>query len=114
MHEMSIAQNILDIVREEMERHKVKKLQAINVAVGEMSAVVPSSLSFCWKVMIDGTDLAETKFNIRVVPLTYRCFDCGEEFTAEELTFECPHCRAEKPRLTAGRELTVENIEVAD
>lgn len=114
MHEMSIAQSILDIVREEMERHQVKRLEAINVVVGELSTVIPSSLTFCYQVLTEGTDLAGTAMNIRVVPLTYRCIDCGREFTSEAITFECAFCGGNAPLLIAGRELTVENLEVAD
>jgi len=114
MHEMSIAQNIFDIVREEMTRHQVQKLHAVNIVVGELSAVVPSSLTFCWNILVEDTDLAETALNIRLAPLTYRCYDCGQEFTAEELTFECPLCGGKEPSLTGGRELTIESLEAAD
>ncbi|MEW6262364.1 MAG: hydrogenase maturation nickel metallochaperone HypA [Thermodesulfobacteriota bacterium] len=114
MHEMSIAQSILDIVREEMARHQVRKLEAINVAVGRLSAVVPSSLSFCFKILTDATDLSEVQLKIREVPLGYSCFECGHEFTAEEMTFVCPHCGADGPRLTAGRDMNIESIEVAE
>ncbi|MFH1136824.1 MAG: hydrogenase maturation nickel metallochaperone HypA [Pseudomonadota bacterium] len=114
MHEMSIAQSILDIVREEMERHRVSRLEAISIAVGALSAIVPSSLSFCWKVLTDGTDMAETALNIREIPLGYRCVDCGRDFTAEEMVFKCPHCEADGPMLTSGRDMTIENIIVAD
>ncbi len=111
---MSIAQSILDIVKEEMARHGVEKLAAINVAVGAISAVVPQSLTFCYKVLVDKTDFEETALNVRVIPLSYKCFDCGHEFSTEEMTFECPECSAENPMLTSGKDLTIENIEVAD
>lgn len=114
MHEMSIAQSILDIVREEMARHQVRKVEAINLVVGALSAVVPTSLTFCFDVLTEGTDLAETALNIRVVPLTYRCMDCDRQFTTEQLTFECPHCGGDAPLLVAGKELTIENLEVAE
>ncbi len=114
MHEMSIAQSILDIVREEMERHQVKKLEAINIAVGKLSAIVPSSLTFCFKILTDDTDMAGTILNIRVIPLSYSCYDCGRNFESDEMIFTCPHCEADGPMLTSGRDMTIENIEVAD
>ena len=114
MHEMSIAQNILDIVHEEMVRHQVRRLKAINLAVGRLSAVVPASLTFCFGVLTEGTDLAETALNIRLVPLGYRCADCGREFTAEEPALVCPQCNADKLDLIGGRELTIEDIEAFD
>jgi hydrogenase nickel incorporation protein HypA/HybF len=114
MHEMSIAQSILDIVQEEMEKHHVKKLEAINISVGALSAIVPSSLTFCFKVVTDKTDLEGVALKVRVVPLTYSCYDCGENFESEEMTFTCPKCGADGPMLTAGRDMTIDNIEVAD
>ena len=114
MHEMSIAQSILDIVQEEMARHQVDRLSAINIAVGKLSAIVPSSLSFCWQVLTDQSDMAGVALNIREVPLTYMCADCGHNFSSPEMTFTCPQCGADTPMLTAGRDMTIESIEVAD
>jgi len=114
MHEMSLAQNIVDIVQEEMTRHGVEKLQAINLAVGRMAAVVPQHLTFCFEIITENTGLAGTALHIREVPLTYRCLACGHEFTADEMAFICPECSEADPKLEKGRELTIENIEVAD
>jgi hydrogenase nickel incorporation protein HypA/HybF len=114
MHEMSIAQSILSIVQDEMKKHGVTRLDAVNVAVGRLSAVVPYSLSFCWKVLTDETDMANVRLKIREIPLGYRCVDCGHTFTAEEMTFTCPACEAETPVLTSGRDMNIESIEVAD
>ena len=114
MHEMSIAQNIIDIVRDEMKKHNVEKLSAVNISVGKLSAIVPSSLTFCHQIIIEGTDLEGLRLNIREVPLGYRCFDCGHEFTSEDMVFTCPECEAENPMLTTGRDMTIDSIEVAD
>lgn len=50
MHEMSIAQSVVDIVNEEMARHGVTEIRAINLAVGKMSAVVPQHLNMCFTI----------------------------------------------------------------
>ncbi len=114
MHEMSIAQSIVDIVEEELARHGVKQLKAVNIAVGRLAAVVPEQLTWCFSIIVGQTNLAGASLNVRVVPLGYRCFACGNEFTSEEMTLICPKCGEENPRLTSGKELTVETIEVAD
>ena len=111
---MSLAMNIVEIVREEMDRHGVKKLKAINLAVGKMAAVAPQYLSFCFQIITEDTSLAGTALNIREVPLGYRCSFCGYEFTAREMTFICPRCQKTNPVLEKGGELSIENIEVAD
>jgi len=114
MHEMSLAYNIVEIVQEEMARHGVEKLKAINLAVGRMAAVVPQHLTFCFQIITEDTALAGTSLNIREIPLGYRCPACGHEFNAEEITFVCPKCDEANPMLEKGKELTIENIEVVD
>ena len=49
MHEMSIAQSIIDIVQQEMARHQVSKVSVIRLVVGEFTAVVPDSLTFSFR-----------------------------------------------------------------
>ena len=95
-----------------MKRHGVEKLEAVNVAVGKLSAVVPHSLSFCWRVLTEETDMENVRLVIREVPLGFRCMDCMHQFTAEEMVFTCPKCGADGPMLTTGRDMNIESIEV--
>ena len=114
MHEMAIVQNIIDIVLQEMEKHGVEKLKTIHLAVGRMSAIVPEQMRMCFEILSTDHKLAGAELNIRMVPLTYRCRDCGKEFTAEGITFKCPHCERPDPDIIFGRELKIESIEVMD
>jgi hydrogenase nickel incorporation protein HypA/HybF len=114
MHEMSLVQNIIDIVEQEMERHGVEQLKAIHLAVGRMSAVVPEQMTLCFEILTSKTRLAGTALNIRMVPITYQCSDCHQEFTSEGITSRCPSCDSEKLEMTFGRELKIEFIEVMD
>jgi hydrogenase nickel incorporation protein HypA/HybF len=114
MHEMSIAQSIVDIVKEEMARHGLERVHAINLVVGKLAAVVPEQLNMCFGMLTDKSELAGTLLTIRELPIGYRCTVCSNWFTSEVMTFECPNCSAENPMMVTGRELTVENIEVAD
>jgi hydrogenase nickel incorporation protein HypA/HybF len=114
MHEMSLVQNIIDIVVQEMERHGVEQLRAINLAVGRMSAVVPEQMTLCYEILTSNTPLAGTVLNIRLVPITYQCLDCEKEFPSEGIASQCPFCRSENLEMIFGRELKIESIEVMD
>lgn len=114
MHEMSIAQSVLDIVEEEMTRHGVEKLRAINLGVGKMSAVVPTHLNLCFQMLTEKTKLEGVILNIREIPVSYECGACSETFEVDKMIFECPACQEPEPALLTGRELSIENIEVED
>jgi hydrogenase nickel incorporation protein HypA/HybF len=111
MHEMSIAQNIFDIVRREMERHDVTRVITINLKVGRMSAIVPSSLTFCWSILTEGSPLEGARLSIDEIPVQARCRECGHEFNVEKFIFICPKCEGVSIEMLSGRELVVQDIE---
>jgi hydrogenase nickel incorporation protein HypA/HybF len=113
MHEMSLAQNIVNIVEEEMSSHGINKIEAINIITGKLSAIVPDHLSICFKILTENTNLSETLLNIEVIPICYTCFKCKKDFTSEELIFHCIYCNEQNPVIIAGKELTVQSIEVS-
>jgi hydrogenase nickel incorporation protein HypA/HybF len=112
MHEMAIAQSILDIVEQEMARHGAKKVKTIRLVVGEFTAVVPQSLSFCIEMITKGSPMEGVQLEIEPVPLTGRCTGCGEEFTIQEYRFVCPKCESKEIEMISGKELFVKEIEV--
>ena len=112
MHEMSIAQGIIDIVRQEMKRYDASVLKSVRLSVGAMSAVVPEALSFCFNVIVSGTELEGAKLIYDAVPLIGLCELCSRQFEIENFLFECPYCKATKIKTVSGRELTIVEMEI--
>ncbi len=112
MHEMSIAQNIVEIVEQEMVEHGIEQIKAVNIAVGKLAAVAVEQLAFCFSMIINDSKLAGAVLNVREVPLTYRCKACGKELTAEDIALTCPSCGADEMEMVSGRDLVVESLEV--
>ena len=112
MHEMSIAQSLIEIIQEEMIAHGAESLKSVRLQVGQMSAVVPDSLSFCFEVVTDGTDLQGAELIMEVVPLKARCQACGRSFAVEAHVFVCPDCDGAKIDIIEGQELSIIEIEV--
>lgn len=111
MHEMSIAQSILEIVLEEGKRHRLEKVNTIKLQVGAMAAVVPESLTFCFELLSKDTLAAGTKLEIETVPVVARCAACNLHFEVEDYVFLCPECNQPALDLVSGRELSVQSIE---
>ena len=80
MHEMSIAQNMINIIQEEMRKRHSNTLKSVHLRVGTMSAVVPDSLSFCFDLITKGTDFEEAELIIDIIPLMGFCKECTNEF----------------------------------
>jgi hydrogenase nickel incorporation protein HypA/HybF len=111
MHEMSIAQSVLDIILQESRNHQISRVFSVALKVGELSAVETESLRFCFDLVARGTPIEGARLEIERVQVTCRCRDCGSDFTLKELVFSCPNCGGAGVEMLTGRELSVESFE---
>jgi len=118
MHELSIAQSLLRIVRETMEHNDAKRLYRIKLIAGRMNAVAPHSLHAAFDLLTRETPLQGAELLIETVPVVLRCAGCQRSFSPEGdepqllLIARCPHCGTEAGHhLESGRELYLEYIE---
>jgi hydrogenase nickel incorporation protein HypA/HybF len=111
MHEMSIAETIVDFVRDESVKYPVRAIQAVGVKIGELIAVVPESLQFCFDTIVEGTELADTKLEIEIIPVIGHCEKCSIQIQPDGFNYFCPHCSTPL-ELEQGQELTIAYLEV--
>ncbi len=112
MHEMSLAQNIIEILDEVLREHPEYHIQKVSVDIGELIAVVPESLEFCYTAITQGSPLEGSELNINIVPIQVFCRPCQKEFQLDSFLFICPQCGGTDLEEISGRELLVKNIDV--
>ncbi|MCF8105536.1 MAG: hydrogenase maturation nickel metallochaperone HypA [Desulfohalobiaceae bacterium] len=117
MHEMSLAQNLLEIVRQEMHKHGVERLLKVKLKTGRLTAVVPEVMSTAFEALIKDTPLQGADLEIETIPLTLACGNCRHQFSAEGdetlfFTFPCPVCgRDSGHSVLSGREFSIDYID---
>lgn len=111
MHEMALAEGILDIVLSYADKNKAQKVTSVSVLVGEMTGVVPESLDFCFTSLAKGTKAEGAQLVLKPVPLLAKCLDCGREAKIERYNFTCSECGSVRMEIISGRELRVESLE---
>ncbi len=114
MHEMAIAENILNIIDQELAKNNCTKLTLVRVRYGVLSQVVPDSLQFCFEAVTKDGPHQGALLEMEEVPLILRCGMCHQSFSpAEGNPFEpCPHCQATMGHdVEQGRELYVQHLE---
>lgn len=114
MHEMSVAQNILEIVREHIDHENELKVRTIVLKVGELSGIVNESLQFCFSTLLNNTPFSNVKLEIKNIPITAVCNKCQFVSHLEYGIFFCDKCNSSDIELLTGRELQVEQIELDD
>ncbi len=114
MHELSLAQGIVDIIGQYVPEEQLADVRVVRIRVGQMAGVVADSLEFSFCAIVAGTSLEQAKLDIVEVPLKSKCSSCDTEFPVEGLAFSCPTCGSKEVLVTSGTELQVAEIEVAE
>lgn len=112
MHEMSAAQNILNLVLREAMRSHSTDVCRVSIKLGQWSTFEPDCLESCFRALARGTLAEDATLEFEILPVTFQCESCGFTYSPDSCTLGCPECSSDKGRLVGGRELYVEEIEV--
>lgn len=112
MHELSIAQNILEVAVTHAEQAGAHRIVGINLVIGQLASAVDESIQFYWDLIAEGTSAEGAQLHFARVPTQMRCHDCDRLFSPATTTFECPTCHSLKVTVCSGDELRVESLEV--
>jgi hydrogenase nickel incorporation protein HypA/HybF len=115
MHELSIAEALLDQVVAELERAGQKgPVKRLELVVGRLSGVHCDALRFSFGLLAAGTSAEGAEVIIRQPPAVSRCRACGASSELAELDMVCPKCFSPEIVIEEGRELMLETIEIED
>ncbi len=112
MHELSVTQSLLAVVLEHAEKADARRVTRINLRIGEMSGIVDESIQFYFDFLAKDTLAEGAQLGFTRVPVRFACRGCGGEFEPEERNWACPICGTTGGEIIAGREMSVESIEV--
>ena len=111
MHELILSENI---VRTALSAGSGRgRITAIAVQVGALSGASVSALEFCLQVALQERGMEGAELRIRNVPAELEC-ECGNRYVAEQMFSPCPECGGFMRQIIAGKDVTVEYIEVDD
>ncbi|CUS77074.1 hydrogenase nickel incorporation protein HypA/HybF [Candidatus Kryptonium thompsonii] len=112
MHELSIAQSIIEIAENIARENDSKAVKKIKVQIGEFSGVVKEALEFSFDIAKVGTIAENAELEIEIVKFKSICNFCGFVLeTMNDFNLFCPNC-SEPMSIISGREMRVEYIEI--
>ena len=113
MHELSIAQSIVEGACEEALRHPNSRVSAVHLQLGELSGVVKEALLFSYGLVCEGTRLEGSRLEIEEVGALVFCENCRAERQLNTIQqFCCPVCLEPTPNVVKGRELLITGLEI--
>lgn len=112
MHELSIAQNLIEVACEAL-TDKTKRIRKLNVRIGRMSGVVTEALRFSFELAAEGTACAGAVLAVEEVPVSVYCRRCEKSNLLETLhCFACPDCGQPTSDIRGGKELDLISLEI--
>jgi hydrogenase nickel incorporation protein HypA/HybF len=112
VHEIAIAQSIIDLVNDKASGGGFTRVYSVTVAIGALSSVEPDSLSFGFDAVAAGTLAQGATLIIDRTPGKGFCVTCVKEIEVSSRGMPCPTCDGHQWLVVSGEELTLKNLEV--
>ncbi len=112
MHEVSIAEEIKDIVIKNLKENNAKKVKRIVLQIGKLTSVVPDALLFAFETISKNTPLENAKIEIEMIEIKAKCENCKKVFKLNAFEYQCPTCKKTNFKIIKGREMIIRTIEM--
>ena len=112
MHELSVAQALVEQVDAVIRQHQAKGASRIRVRIGPLAGVVPELLASAFPLAAGGSRMAGAELEFAYAPIRVRCQGCGAETEAAPNRLVCGACGDWHTQLVSGDELLLESVEL--
>ncbi len=112
MHELSLAMSVREIVEDAAKQNGAKKVNEVNIIVGEFSSVSSDALEFAMEVAKKGSVFEFAKINIKSTKTILSCSQCNQETVMEDYIFKCGACESTSVKIVSGDRMYVDSIDI--
>ncbi|WP_028585554.1 hydrogenase maturation nickel metallochaperone HypA/HybF [Desulfogranum mediterraneum] len=127
MHELSLAQSLIDQLLELSDQHQMKRINRLTVILGPFSGVVADSFAFGFDVLKkEQAATADAQLILETPDPQYRCLNCETVNTRTRAAaighpqttnlagndFTCSHCGESRLSPQGGTELILQQLEM--
>ncbi|WP_456455302.1 hydrogenase maturation nickel metallochaperone HypA [Methanopyrus sp.] len=130
MHELSVAQSVLETVLDVARKRGAERVLSVRLRIGEFTLLNPEQLRFCLEVLAEGTPVEGAKFEIEIERGYFKCVECGHKWRPEDeslkdpslhtafgmseltelLDLKCPKCGSRAVELDGGDACSIESV----
>ncbi|MVX55966.1 hydrogenase maturation nickel metallochaperone HypA [Parasutterella muris] len=114
MHEMSLAQSIVEIVENTAEANNTRKVSKVKLIVGELAGVEMHALMQGLKIASQETPMEGAEIEIERPQGTAWCMMCQKTVPLHRRGDACPECGSYQLSINGGTEFRVSELELGD
>ena len=112
MHELAVAQALVEQVDAVIDQHQAGCATAIRVRIGPLAGVVPELLATAFPLAAAGSRMEGAELEFTHAPIRVHCQTCGAETEAAMNRLICGACGDWHTQIVSGDELLLESVEL--
>ena len=112
MHEISLLENILEILEDHAKSQEFNRVKKISLEIGKLSCVEPDALRFGFDVVMKNTLAENAELEIRQADGLGNCKQCGQTVRLETLHDPCSACGSPGVIVAQGNEMKIIDLVV--
>jgi hydrogenase nickel incorporation protein HypA/HybF len=109
MHEMSLAEGLIQVVEEAAQARAVR---TVRLEIGRLSSVELSALEFAFEVVKQGTVAQHATLDVVALPGEAWCMKCCTTVPIAARGDGCPRCGSHQLQVTGGDQMRVKELEL--
>jgi len=110
MHEMSIATELIKQILKIAEENNLKKIESVELEVGELKQVVPIAMKETFKAVTKDTIAQGAVLKIKEIKAKAICRRCKVIFEPELNFFICERCQVADVDIIKGADIIIKSI----
>lgn len=112
MHEMSLAEGILQVLEAESSKQGFSQVKTIYLEIGALAGVEISALEFAFEVVRRGTLAEHAQLEMIALPAQAWCMPCAQGVEIRQRFDACPQCGSYQLQVSSGDEMRIKELEV--
>lgn len=110
MHEMSLAEGVLQIVETAAAEAGARRVTEIRLEIGALSGVEVEALRFCMDAVLRNGPAEAARVVFETLPGRGWCLHCADSVDIAALYDACPRCGSYQVQPTGGTEMRVKDL----
>ena len=111
MHDMALAEEVLQIVKDAARCKEFRRVRALWLEVGELPSVESEAMRFCFERVAGDSAADGARLEIVAAADSAWCNECSEPIALARFGDACPYCGGYRLRLTGGTQMRVQQLE---
>jgi hydrogenase nickel incorporation protein HypA/HybF len=112
MHEMSLAEGVLQVIEEAAIKDQFKKVTTVWLEIGQLSGVDSQAMTFCFDAVTRASVADGARLEIISLAGQGWCMACAKTVPMKDVFGECPDCGGFQLQVTGGTEMRIKELEV--